>query len=170
MNLQRKTLYGSPFKNLDAGRYEMRDCENTQRIKRAMRNYLASEGNPHNGTTFNTSRGQRRRQVVQVTLRVAQHGPRYDGGRPAHRCHGISCVLYGTQIGKFLADAFLSPTARYAPKFMMLLGAFQGYRIYTDVCSWYATNFVLMNYARFPTEIQDALRTHDSRYARKWLA
>ena len=28
------------------------------------------------------------------------------------------------EVGKFLADAFCAPNARYAPKLLMLLGAF----------------------------------------------
>jgi hypothetical protein len=39
----RSTYYGSPFKNLDAGRDE-RDFENKDKMQKALTNYLQSEG------------------------------------------------------------------------------------------------------------------------------
>lgn len=40
----RNTFYGSPFKNLDAGRDE-RDFENKEKLQKALNNYLKTEGN-----------------------------------------------------------------------------------------------------------------------------
>ena len=39
----RNTFYGSPFKNLDAGRDE-RDFENKAKMQKALTNFLKSEG------------------------------------------------------------------------------------------------------------------------------
>jgi len=41
--MPRLTEFGSPFKNLNSGRNETADGENTDRLQRAYRNYLASE-------------------------------------------------------------------------------------------------------------------------------
>lgn len=83
-------------------------------------------------------------------------------------CSGIWYKIM-MKIGKFAADAICAPGSIYLSKFLILGFAFYGYRYYCDLNSSYQTSFLLKNFTHFPNDIQKALRSHDSRYARKWV-
>jgi len=139
--MTRTSEYGSPFRNKDSGVDETKDKVNIQRLNTGFKNFVAQ-----NKGNFDTSAAD------SIPVKYGMYyGP-----------------AAGYIFGKFFCDAFTSPKSRYVPKMIKLLCVGFGYKYAVNTQG--RANFITTckNFANFPTDVQNALMTGDSRFLRTY--
>ncbi|KRX01903.1 hypothetical protein PPERSA_05742 [Pseudocohnilembus persalinus] len=139
------SIYGSPFQNTNSGIVQ-NDRENKKRLQQGLSNWWKS-----------TAQDEEFRNQIQNS---------FDSNFVSSA--KWAAPLAGLALGKFYTDAFCSPRYFYFRYFMMALFTLGGYKYASTLQEKQQYSFWTKNYPVFPKEIQDAIRSNDARYIRKW--
>mmetsp|Transcript_34980 Transcript_34980/g.40905 ORF Transcript_34980/g.40905 Transcript_34980/m.40905 type:complete len:143 (-) Transcript_34980:195-623(-) len=133
--------YGSPFKPTNHGYNEDDDTENKARLRAGLNRWFL-------------------KNKIQDTQE-------YKDSRSLSGVFGIYVgPVAGYLFGKFYCDAFTSPKSKYLPKFIKIVAVLSGYKYGTMQAERDNLKYMYKNFASFPVEIQDALKSNDARYLR----